>query len=171
MISVRNGKGTLQEKVFELVSEYGALKAEQVRSYFSLEDAHMERTVQTLIKKGRLRYDRQNGYIKTYSQDTYDEEFIRCFWVVIDLMNTVEFHGAGKYPLYIAMYADAKVYEIYCCKKGEELALEHAIKMLKEQVDGRVLIVIEDMEQIPKLNIENCTFCMVSTGGEVKYFE
>lgn len=171
MINVRNGKGTLEEKIFELVCEYGALKDTQIMQYFDIDAAKLEKMAVKLIKKGRLKYDRQNGYVRIPVQKEYDDNLIRCFWVVLDLKEKVEFHGVGRYPLYVAMYADAKAYEVYCCKKGDEIALTHGLAMLKEKAEGKVLIVIEDMDQIQRIDLEDCTFCMVDAEGGVKYFE
>lgn len=171
MIATKSNKGTLEEKIYELICEYGALKAEQVRRYFNLEEAHLEKMAVKLIKKGRLNYDRQNGYLKIPTITEYNECMIRCFWVVLDLIDTMEFHGAGKYPLYLALYADGKAYEVYCCKKGEEMALEHALERLQEEAEGKVMIVIKDLEQIQRFHREDYTFCMVDEEGGVRYFE
>ena len=42
---------------------------------------------------------------------------------------------------------------------------------LQEKVQGKVLIVLEDTEQIGKLQGINCIFCTVSREGEVRYYE
>lgn len=171
LISLQNETATLEEKIFELVCEYGALKAEQVKRYFDIDEEKLEKMAVRLTKKGRMKYDRQLGYVRMPVQKDYDENLIRCFWLVIDLKDSIEYHGLGKYPLYIAMYAKGKAYEVYGCRKGDEFALQHAIALLQEQTGGRLLVVVEDMEQIRQLNIEQCTYCMVDEAGEVKYFE
>ena len=171
MIDTRNNKGTLEEKVFELICEYGGLKAEQVMQYFDIDETKLDKIAVKLTKKGRLKYDRKNGYVRLPVQKDYDDNLIRCFWVVLDLKDEIEFHGAGKYPLYVALYADAKAYEVYCCKKGDEMALSHGLVMLKEKAEGKVLIVIEDKNQIQRLDLDQCTYCMVDEDGGVKYFE
>ena len=171
MINMKNRNGTLEEKIFELIGEYGALKAEQVMRYFDIDEEKLEKMAVKLTKKGRLKYDRKNGYIRLPILKEYDDNMIRSFWVVLDLMDEIEFHGAGKYPLFIALYANAKGYEVYCCKKGDEFALSHGLVMLKEKTEGKMLIVIEDKKQIQMLDMEECTYCMVDADGGVKYFE
>ena len=47
----------------------------------------------------------------------------------------------------------------------------HVIERLQEKVQGKVLIVLEDTEQIGKLQGINCIFCTVSREGEVRYYE
>ena len=54
-------------------------------------------------------------------------------------------------------------------KKGDEMFLCHVIERLQEKVQGKVLIVLEDTEQIGKLQGINCIFCTVSREGEVDY--
>lgn len=171
MICSNRSRGTLAENLMELISEYGALKDEQLKKYFSLEDALLEKTVRKLTKKGRVVYDREKGCIKVPGNHGCDESLIHCFWLVIDLKDEIEFHAVGKYPLFIAMYADSQVYEVYYCKKGDEVALAHAIERLKESFEGKVLIVVEEIWQIHKLDVENIIFCTISEKGEVKYFE
>ena len=168
MICLQSG-GAIEGKIVELIGEYGALRMEQLQRYFSIEDTQMEKIIRTLVKKGRLVSDKENGYIKASEQKTYDEGLAQCFWVVLDLKEAIEFHAVGRYPLLIAVYADGEAYEIYSCKKGDEMFLCHVIERLQEKVQGKVLIVLEDTEQIGKLQGINCIFCTVSREGEVRY--
>ena len=183
MICLQSG-GAIEGKIVELIGEYGALRVEQLQRYFSIEDAQMEKIIRKLVKKGRLVSDKENGYIKASEQKTYDEGLAQCFWVVLDLKEAIEFHAVGRYPLLIAVYANGEAYEIYSCKKGDEMFLCHVIERLQEKVQGKVLIVLEDTEQIGKLLIVledteqigklqgiNCIFCTVSREGEVRYYE
>ena len=170
MICLQSG-GAIEGKIVELIGEYGALRVEQLQRYFSIEDTQMEKIIRKLVKKGRLVSDKENGYIKASEQKAYDEGLAQCFWVVLDLKENIEFHAVGRYPLLIAVYADGEAYEIYSCKKGDEMFLCHAIERLQEKVQGKVLIVLEDTEQIGKLQGINCIFCTVSREGEVRYYE
>ena len=160
MICLQSG-GAIEGKIVELIGEYGALRMEQLQRYFSIEDTQMEKIIRKLVKKGRL----------VSEQKTYDEGLAQCFWVVLDLKEAIEFHAVGRYPLLIAVYADGEAYEIYSCKKGDEMFLCHVIERLQEKVQGKVLIVLEDTEQIGKLQGINCIFCTVSREGEVRYYE
>ena len=143
MICLQSG-GAIEGKIVELIGEYGALQMEQLQRYFSIEDTQMEKIIRKLVKKGRLVSDKENGYIKASEQKTYDEGLAQCCWVVLDLKETIEFHAVGRYPLLIAVYADGEAYEIYSCKKGDEMFLCHVIERLQEKVQGKVLIVLED---------------------------
>ena len=165
MVCLQSG-GAIEGKIVELIGEYGALQMEQLQRYFSIEDTQMEKIIRKLVKKGRLVSDKENGYIKAY-----DEGLAQCFWVVLDLKENIEFPAGGGYPLLIAVYADGEAYEIYSCKKGDEMFLCHVIERLQEKVQGKVLIVLEDTEQIGKLQGINCIFCTVSREGEVRYYE
>ena len=161
MVCLQSG-GAIEGKIVELIGEYGALQMEQLQRYFSIEDTQMEKIIRKLVKKGRLVSDKENGYIKASEQKAYDEGLAQCFWVVLDF---------GRYPLLIAVYADGEAYEIYSCKKGDEMFLCHVIERLQEKVQGKVLIVLEDTEQIGKLQGINCIFCTVCREGEVRYYE
>ncbi len=112
---------------------------------------------------------KENGYIKASEQKTYDEGLAQCFWVVLDLKEAIEFHAVGRYPLLIAVYADGEAYEIYSCKKGDEMFLCHVIERLQEKVQGKVLIVLEDTEQIGRAARDKLHFlyCKQRGRGEV----
>lgn len=171
MIFMQDSNSTLEEKIYELICEYGALETEQIRRYFDIEQARLEKLVLKLMKKGRLQQEREKEIVKTSIQETPDMRILHCFWLVLDLMEIIVSHGIGKYPLVIALYGDGVSFAVYDCKKGEEYALCHALQFLQEVATDKVLIVIEDLQQMEKLNLNRVTFCTISEEGEVKYYE
>ena len=79
MIFMQDSNSTLEEKIYELVCEYGALETEQIRRYFDIEQARLEKLVLKLMKKGRLQQEREKGIVKTSIQETPDMRILHCF--------------------------------------------------------------------------------------------
>ena len=79
MIFMQDSNSTLGEKINELVCEYGALETEQIRRYFDIEQARLEKLVLKLMKKGRLQQEREKGIVKTSIQETPDMRILHCF--------------------------------------------------------------------------------------------
>lgn len=79
MIFMQDSNSTLEEKIYELVCEYGALETEQIRRYFDIEQARLEKLVLKLMKKGRLQQEQEKGIVKTSIQETPDMRILYCF--------------------------------------------------------------------------------------------
>lgn len=79
MIFMQDSNSTLEEKIYELVCEYGALETEQIRKYFDIEQARLEKLVLKLMKKGRLQQEQEKGIVKTSIQETPDMRILHCF--------------------------------------------------------------------------------------------
>lgn len=79
MIFMQDSNSTLEEKIYELVCEYGALETEQIRRYFDIEQARLEKLVLKLMKKGRLQQEWEKGIVKTSIQETPDMRILYCF--------------------------------------------------------------------------------------------
>ena len=79
MIFMQDSNSTIEEKIYELVCEYGALETEQIRKYFDIEQARLEKLVLKLMKKGRLQQEQEKGIVKTSIQETPDMRILHCF--------------------------------------------------------------------------------------------
>jgi len=171
MLAKRDKNRTIEEFFYELVSEYGALEVKQIQRYFSFENELMQRIIKSLHKKGRLAFDSDKQILKAHEKKTVSERLIKCFWLVLDLLDDVEFHYAGTFPVMITIYGNHSLYEVFYCKKGDELALTHIIEHEREDSDSRVMIVIEEESQMQSISVENVMFCLINEEGEVSYYE
>ena len=84
MIAVKENRQSLEQKIVELVSEYQALKIEQVEKYFGLPSETMAKAFRMLVKKGRVVLEQDTGVIKVSKGIKEDEKQILSFWLVLD---------------------------------------------------------------------------------------
>ena len=96
---------------------------------------------------------------------------IAAFWVLLDFLEKVETHFASDFPVKLSFFADSEVYDIIHVPYGQEMVICHALKGQQEEAARRI-ILIEDQEQIPDINITNIAgFCTVDADGSVHYYK
>lgn len=171
MIGTDIDRCSIEKRLVELISEYGVLRIDQIEKYLGIEHDSMYHVIKSLVKKGRIIYEKNNDLIKAHNSILPDEKMIRCFWVILDFKDDLDFHHAGKYPLMIMMYADNNVYEIYYCPLGDERAVTHAVNHFRESISAKTLIVVEEEVQMQKIDVSEAVFCTVTKEGEVNYYE
>ena len=113
MIAVKENRQNLEQKIVELVSEYQALKIEQVEKYFGLPSETMAKAFRMLVKKGRVVLEQDTGVIKVSKGIKEDEKQILSFWLVLDFLEDCDFHGAAHFPLVLEMYRSGSVYRVF----------------------------------------------------------
>ena len=67
-----NKQSTKEQKVLELISEYGALDYKQVQIYFKLDELTLNKILKNLQKKGRLYIDENINAIKADKNLAYN---------------------------------------------------------------------------------------------------
>ena len=97
MIAVKENRQSLEQKIVELVSEYQALKIEQVEKYFGLPSETMAKAFRMLVKKGRVVLEQDTGVIKVSKGIKEDEKQGIPHYLIDVLMPDEEFSaGAGN---------------------------------------------------------------------------
>lgn len=167
----RNARGSLEERLFELIAEYQSLSMEQLRRYFGVEETEIRKILRRLQKKGRLFYMEKEGLVLAHKEIQMNHQLMCSFWVLTDLADAVEHHFRGSYPIQLIFYANGMAYEVFYAAVGEELALSHAISHLRKNIKAKTIIIVENTEQMQKLEAEDVVFCTVNVKGEVEYYE
>lgn len=170
MIAVKENRQSLEQKIVELVSEYQALKIEQVEKYFGLPSETMAKAFRKLVKKGRISLDQEAGIIRESKDIREDMKLIRSFWLVLDFLDDCDFHGAANFPLMLEMYRSGRVYSVFYCMEGDELVIAKSINQLRTSICFQPIVLLEDQAQIEKMSELNAVFCTVKEHGEVAYF-
>lgn len=170
MIAVKENRQSLEQKIVELVSEYQALKIEQVEKYFRLPPETIAKAFRMLVKKGRIVLDRNTGVIKAAEGIKEDEKQIRSFWIVLDFLGDCDFHGTAQFPLVLEMYRSGSVYSVFYCMEGDELVITNSIKQLQKSICSQPIVLLDDQTQMEKMSELNAVFCTVKEQGEVAYF-
>lgn len=170
MIAVKENRQSLEQKIVELVSEYQALKIEQVEKYFGLPSEIMAKAFRMLVKKGRVVLEQNTGMIKVSRGIREDEKQVLSFWLVIDFLEDCDFHGTGHFPLILEMYRNGSVYSVFYCALGDEIVISNAINQLKKSICFQPIVLLENQSQMEKISALNTVFCTVEEHGEVAYF-
>lgn len=170
MIAVKENRQSLEQKIVELVSEYQALKIEQVEKYFGLPSETMAKAFRKLVKKGRISLDQEAGIIRASKDIREDLKLICSFWLVLDFLEDCDYHGAAHFPLMLEMYRSGSVYSVFYCMEGDELVICRSIQPLQQSICFQPIVLLEDQAQIEKMSELNAVFCTVEEHGEVAYF-
>ena len=79
MVCGRSARGSLEERLFELIAEYQSLLMEQIRRYFVVEEAEIRKILRRLQKKGRLFYMEKDGVVLTHKEIQINQQLLRSF--------------------------------------------------------------------------------------------
>lgn len=157
--------------MLDLISEYKVLETRQIQKYLGLTDDLFWRVLNSLRKKGRIVYQAGDPLVRVTKDIPMNDIQIKCFWIIIDLLDRIWMHCAGNWPTVQMMYSEDEAYEVFYCRNGEETVLAHAIKHMKDVDDARTLIVVDDAEQIAKIPITDAIYCLITEEGGVTYYE
>ncbi len=124
-----------------------------------------------LLNNRRIHYDRETNIIYDNSDKETDFEIIYCLWVVCDFIEKIEFHSSSDFPVNIVFFGEGELYEITYIPENKEAIFEQAFN--NYELNGKRIIVLENTEQITKINISDVTaYCIVDDNtGEVKYYK
>lgn len=168
-----NGKyvqGRKEEKIVDLISEYGTLQIEQMQQFFTFEE-DIRLPLRNVVKRGRAVVLEEEGLVKVHKEIEVDPVLMKCFWIVVDLAEDVEYHFRGTYPMLLTFYSNGQAYEVFYCAQGEETAVSHAIRQREVQEREKRIIVIEEESQMERINLPEAVFCVIGEKGEVVYYE
>ena len=62
-----------------------------------------------------------------------DHDLRRCFWIIADLIDTIEYHFRGTYPLQLMFFSHGRSYDVYYCPLGKEIETVYAIENQREK--------------------------------------
>lgn len=170
----------VERQILELVKTYNVLYKKQVYAFFAVDgkEKFVGKALHTLLKE-RLIY--MNEVTKTVAQheDAYqfrERGTLKAFWVLLSLMEQkkIERHFLAErqeYPVRIIFVGDAEIYDILYISE-EEIQLVNQL-FSRQKTDGcRHIIIIENQEEIPQIEIPNVVgFCTVQEEeGEVEYY-
>ena len=83
-----------------------------------------------------------------------------------------EYHSTDAYPSKIVFFADDETYEIVYVPIGREVLILHAIRMRNDDDCGKKILIVEDVSQIKKIDLEDTIFCTVDMEtGVIQYYK
>ena len=153
---------------------FGPLKIEQVYKYFENKiNGNVNRIVSNMCARGILAYDNKRFLLYPSgrkNEKEVDFKMIAAFWVFLRFKDDAEGVYPTHYPTQILFVKNDAQYEIAFIDVGEELLLS---AMLNEKNPGDVkyLIIVEDLNQIPNINVQNVAAYCTRRAGKVEFFK
>lgn len=153
------------------ISMYKVMTEEQVLRLYPGKEDKIRNLLSYFVRQNRIWLVDGCYCAAPDSMDNMDRGLFAAVWVLVDMIDRVEYHSVGDYPDKIIFFADKQVYELVYAEKGKEILLSHVLADPGED-SPRFLVLVDDTSQIPKLNLPNVNgYCTVSPEGEVQYFK
>ena len=173
MINTRDKYVKDTEEIIRVLSVYRIISYGQVYKMFPGKESIMKPLIMRLARENRIIYDNEKELL-AYNKEClkeYDSGMAAAVWVLIDFLDSANFHTAGEYPVKIAFFADDEYYEIIHVPPEREIIINHVLSCNNKEPPKRIIIV-DDPAQIPKINIDNTVcFCTVDENGEIEYYK
>ena len=152
---------------------FGPLKKEQVCLYFENKlNGDVKRIISNMCARGILAYDVKRFLL--YPSGRMDEKtvnfkMIAAFWVFLRFKDAAEGVYPAQSPAQILFVKNDIQYEIAFIDKGEEIIIS---AMLNEKNSGELkyLIIVEELEQVSKINVENVAAYCTRRAGKVEFY-
>lgn len=153
------------------ISMYRTLTENQIYRFYPGKEKVMKNLLAHLVRQGRAYWDKDNGYISARQDENMDKGLRDAVWVLLDFIDTVEYHAVGDFPVKICFFVNGEAYEIIHVPYQQETLVSHAIAIMGE-VSSRRIILVDHPNQINKIEIPaTAGFCGVSPDGKVQYYK
>ena len=159
------------ESLLRDISTYRSIKKEQWKRLYPGKEEKIERILGYLVSQGRIIYRGDKGTYYHNPDIKEDPEMMAALWVLADFGDKCEFHCTDAYPSKIVFFAEGETYEIVYVPIGREAMIAHAISLRHDDDCGKKILIVEDVMQIEKIELENTVFCTVDVSiGAVQYY-
>ena len=160
------------ESLLRDISTYQCIKREQWLRLYPGREGKTDQILAYLVNQGRIFYrtDRDTYYCQP--KFDHDSEMMAALWVLTDFADKCEYHSTDAYPSKIVFFADGETYEIVYVPWDKETLILHAMRMRHDDDCGKKILIVEEVSQIEKINLDDATFCTVDIDtGEVQYYK
>lgn len=153
------------------ISMYRALKEGQLLRLYPGKQDKVTNLLAYLVRQGRVCLCGDLYCTDQNQADNVDQGLLAAVWVLVDMIDRVEFHSVGDYPAKIIIFSDGEVYEIVHAAVGKEALISRVLADVKDE-PSKYIILVDRLEQIAELQIPNASgYCTVSPEGEVQYYQ
>ena len=154
------------------VTTYHCAKGEQLKRLYPGKESKIEHLLKYLVKQGRIFYRSDKDIYFDDPDAEIDSELLAALWVLADFGDKYEYHSTDAYPSKIVFFADDETYEIVYVPIGREVLILHAIRMRNDDDCGKKILIVEDVSQIEKIDLEDTIFCTVDMEtGVIQYYK
>ncbi len=149
------------EEILSVITLYKALKLKQILNIYPNKE-NTRHSINTLIKSKRVFYCPETDIVSSIEeQNAVQNKLIQSFWVLLDFIEKVEHHFMSDFPIQISFFKSNELYEILYVSLDEENLINTAINTYANSNNTDIakrLVIVENKEQISKINIKN-TIC------------
>ena len=159
-------------ELLRLISLYPGLVQCQLAGFFpGKESAVVYGLLSHLKRQGRAEQSISGGWFPYGKKHQADSGLIQSVWVLLDIIDRVEYHSPGDFPAKVIFFSGGEIYEIVYVAVSQEALIAHALKQDARQ-DSRRIVLVEEPDQIPLLDFPGIAgFCTVSSSGQVLYYQ
>lgn len=159
-------------EMLRLISLYPGLIQCQLAGFFPGKDSAVVYGLLSHLKRqGRAEQSISGGWFPYGKKHQADSGLIQSVWVLLDVIDRVEYHSPGDFPAKVIFFSGGEIYEIVYVAVSQEALIAHALKQDARQ-DSRRIVLVEEPDQIPLLDFPSIAgFCTVSSSGQVLYYQ
>ena len=159
-------------ELLRLISLYPGLIQCQLAGFFPGKDSAVVYGLLSHLKRqGRAVQSISGGWFPYGKKHQADSGLIQSVWVLLDIIDRVEYHSPGDFPAKVIFFSGGEIYEIVYVAVSQEALIAHALKQDARQ-DSRRIVLVEEPDQIPLLDFPSIAgFCTVSSSGQVLYYQ
>ena len=153
------------------ITTYHCIKRGQLLKLYAGKKRQVENLLSHLVRQGRIFYDAGRDAYCDSPETKADAEMLAALWVLADFGNRTEYHSSDEFPVKLIFFADGEVYEVICIPPDKETLVEHSLSHAEEEGNGKRILIVEDMAQIPHIHLSDAVFCTVGQAtGDVQYY-
>ena len=158
-------------ELLRVISDYKVLMTEQVLRLFPGREEKTKTIINTLRQQKRLWVSPNGKMVMATENAESSPATIKAFRVLSDFIDRVEYHCTGTYPVTLSFFLDAEFYEVIFVPVEQETLICHALSGKSEDM-GKRIVIVEDAEQIERLNIPGVSgYCTVTDKGTIQYYQ
>ena len=160
------------ERLLRDITTYHCMKGEQIKRIHVQKGDKVEKILAYLVKQGRIFYDAETDiYFDSPSMEV-DRDMLMALWMLADFADKAEYHSTDTYPTEIVFFANGETYEIIYMPIGGESMILHAINMSQDNFTGKRIFIVDNIEQIDKIDFEKAFFATVDmNSGAIQYYK
>ena len=154
------------------IAMYKTLTEEQACRFYPGKGEAIKNLLAYLSRQRRIYRNPQNSRVSADAtcDAKVDAGMLAAVWVLLDFIESVEYHSVGEYPVKICFFAGGELYEIIHVPQGQEVMMNHALAGSRD-APARRIIVVDNPEQIGAIHIPDVSgFCSVGAGGNAQYY-
>ena len=92
--------------------------------------------------------------------------------MLADFADKAEYHSTDTYPTEIVFFANGETYEIIYMPIGGEAMVLHAIRMREDNMAGKLIFIVDDVDRIDEIDFEKTFFATVdAVSGANRYYK